>query len=190
MRYVPCMFIWDERTLTMALEPRYAKVARRQYHDREAYPLVILEARSRASHNQFFSAVASGFSNLPENLEVIKERLGIKTIPPDGWIDEDHLRKWCLCETNHCDVDEFDFDSPKDAVTFARYCRKKDNENGTYTTILVRGSHVVVKTPHSQSAAAMSKEPFERSKRDVLDLIEAMTGLKRGTLNKEAGRAA
>jgi hypothetical protein len=190
MRYVPCMFIWDERTLTMALEPRYAKVARRQFHDQESYPLVILEARSRASHNQFFGALASGFANLPEDLEIIKERLGIKTIPPDGWIHEEHLRGWCLCETGHCTVDDFDFDSPEDAVKFARYCRKKDDENEVYSQILVRGSHVTIKTPHSQSARAMSKEPFEQSKRDVLDLIEAMTGLKRGTLNKEAGRAA
>lgn len=49
---------------------------------------------------------------------------------------------------------------------------------------------MTIKTAKSQSAAAMAKQPFEESKRAVLDLIETMIGVKSGTLNKEAGKSA
>lgn len=201
MRILPVVFTWQnvevvdadgvaERRLAMVPLKRYGNVCARQYHEGEEYPLVPLEARSRSSHNHFFAALADGFANIPEDLGLVQRRLGLKTIPPGGWKDEEHFRAWALCETGWCDVDEFDFDSPKDAVTFARYCRKKDDDRGAYTMILVRGKHVTIRSPKSQSAASMSKEPFEHSKRDVLDLLETMTGLKKGTLNREAGRAA
>lgn len=197
MRYLPVVFTWcsvevvgddgtAERRLAMVPLTRYMPVCRRQFVEGEEFSLAPIEARSRASHNQYFAALHDGFSNLPEDLSVIKARLNIKTIPPDGFIDAEHLRKWALCETGWCDIDEFDFDTPKHATDFARFCRKQD----TYAQILIRGAHVTVKIAKSQSAAAMSKEPFEQSKRAVLDLIETMIGVKKGTLNKEAGKAA
>ena len=127
-------------------------------------------------------AARIGFSNLPEDLVALADRLGTKTIPPHGWVDTEHLRKWCLCETNWCDVYEFDFDTKAEAMRLAKFYRDKDD----YAQINVRGTHVTIKTAKSQSAQAMSKEPFEASKRDVLDLIEVMVGVKRGSLMKEA----
>lgn len=197
MKMVPVVFIWREvdvvdgdgvvcRQMAMVPEARYGNIVARQFHDGEAYPLVVLEARSRASHNGYFAALHDGFLNLPEDLAEVAERLNIKTIPGTGFRDEEHLRKWALCETGHCDVEEFDFDTKEDAHRLARFYRRRDD----YSQILVRGTHVTIKTARSQSAAAMSKEPFEKSKRDVLNLIEAMIGLKKGTLNKNAGRAA
>jgi hypothetical protein len=201
VRYLPVNFTWRvvdvvdadgvaERRFAMVPAKRYANVCGRQFHEDEEYPLAPLEARSRSSHNHFFAALADGFANIPEDVGMVQQRLNIKTMPPGGWKDEEHFRAWALCETGWCDLDEFEFDSPKDAVTFARYCRKKDDERDAYTMILVRGKHVTIKTPKSQSAANMSKEPFEQSKRDVLDLLETITGLKKGTLNKEAGKHA
>lgn len=194
MKMVPVVFDHREVRLpagevvpVMIPQPRYVKIVRRQFVVGEAYPLVILEARSRASHNQFFAAVHDGFSNLPENHAAIARRLNLKNpIPPDGWLDPEHLRKWCLCETGFCEVHEFDFGSPKEAANMARFYRSRDN----YAIITVRGQHVTIKIPLSQSAAAMAKAQFEESKRAVLDLIESMIGLGRGKLNKEAGRSA
>ena len=125
---------------------------------------------------------------MPEGslLAAVAERLGIKTLPPNGFTDSEHFRAWALCETGFCEVLEFDFDSPKDAQTVAKLYRRKD----TYAQILMRGAHITIKEPKSQSAANMSKEPFEQSKRAVLDLLEAMLGVAKGTLNKEAGRSA
>ena len=175
-----------ERRMAMVPLRRYANLAGKQYHAEEEYPLLPLEPRSRASHSQFFAALNDGFNNLPENLKPVAERLGIKTIPPDGFVDSEHYRKWSLCETGHCDVLEFDFNSAKDANAVARLYRRKD----TYCQILVRGAHVTIKEAKSQAAAAMGKEAFEASKRAVLDLLESMIGVARGELKKQAGRSA
>lgn len=165
---------------------RYDALAKRQYADGEEYPMVPLEARSRASHSHFFAALKNGFDNLPEDLSLIRKRLDLQ-IPPNGWINPEHLRKWCLCQSpDWCDLGEFDFDNKTDAMRLARFYRARDE----YAHITVRGTHVAIKTAKSQSAAAMSKEPFEASKKFTLDLIETMIGVSKGTLNREAGNAA
>lgn len=195
MRYLPVVMVWQivevvdsdgvaARRPAMVPLKRYANVCARQFHEGEELPLVPLEARSRASHNAFFAQLNEGFDSLPDSLHAVADRLGIKTLPPGGLVDSEHFRKWALCELGWCDVDDFSFDSDKDAVTFARYCRRKDDENDTYTMILVRGNRVTVKTPKSQSAASMSKEPFEASKKAVLDLLESMLGVTRAELRK------
>lgn len=193
MKMLPVVFDFTEITslegevlTVMVPQARYAKVAARQFQQGEAYPLVVLETRSRASHNQFFAAVQDGFDNLPEDLAGLAERMNFKTIPPGGWVDANHLRKWALCETGWCDVSPFDFDTKEQAMRLAKFYRAQD----LYAQIIVRGTHVVIKIPKSQSAAAMAKQPFEDSKRAVLDLIESMVGVKRGTLKKQAGKSA
>jgi hypothetical protein len=199
MRILPIVCIWKqvevvdddgvaERRMAMVPLPRYSNLAGRQYHADEEYPLVPLEPRSRASHSQYFAALNDGFESLPEgqHLAAVAKRLDIKTIPPGGFVDSEHFRKWALCEVNWCDVLEFDFDSVKDATAVAKLYRRKD----TYAQILVRGAHVTIKEAKSQSAAAMAKQPFEESKKAVLDLLETMIGVAKGTLNKEGGRAA
>jgi hypothetical protein len=190
-------FIWREVEIVdsdgvaerrMAMVPQtaaYARLAAKQYHVDEDYPLVPLEARSLASHNAYFAELNKGFDSLPEDLTAVAQRLNIKTIPPDGFVDSEHFRAWALCETGHCDVTEFDFDSVKDARVVAKFYRARN----TYCQILVRGAHVTIKEAKSQSAAAMSKEPFEASKRAVLDLLETMLDVAKGTLKKEARRA-
>lgn len=190
---VPVVFAWRDVVLeggealrVMVPATRYEKIAARQFDDGEEYPLVVLEARSRNSHNQFFAALKDGFDNLPEDLAMIRNRLGIKTVPPEGWLNPEHLRKWALCETGWCEIAEFDFDNKDDAMKLCRWYRARD----IYAQITLRGTHVTIKIANSQSAAAMAKQPFEESKRDVLNLIESMTGLRKGALMKHAGRSA
>lgn len=185
MRILPVVMTWRRVEIVdddgvavrrMAMVPlnNYAQLAGRQYHESEDYPLVPLEPRSRASHSQFFAELNEKFDSMPENLAEVGRRLGIKTIPPGGFVDSEHWRRWALCETGHCEVFEFDFETKEEAGKMARFYRKQDG----YSQIIVRGGHVTIKVPFSQSAAAMSKEPFEKSKRDVLDLLSAMIGIK------------
>lgn len=194
---VPVVFVWTEVALqdgelreVMVPAPRYAKVAHRQFEPDHEYPLVVLETRSRASHNQYFAALSDGFDNLPEDLEDAAERLGLKSIPKDGFQDADHLRKWALCETGWCDIGEFLFETQEEAERLCKYFRR--NDSYAIITLGFRGNHVLVtiKTAKSQSAPNMAKQAFEDSKRDVLTLVEAMTNLKKGALMKNAGRSA
>ena len=197
-RILPCVFRWqlvdvvDEdgevhRRKAMVPLPCYDNLAARQYRDGEEHPMVILEPRSRASHSQYFASISDAFDNLPEDLAGIAAQLGIKTMSPGGFTDPEHLRKWALCETGWCEIAEFDFDAKEEATRLAKFYRRQDS----FASITVRGgTHVTIKTPVSQSAAAMDKEAFEKSKRDVLDLLASIIGVARVQLEREAGRAA
>lgn len=194
MKMLPVVFDWRELRdedgelfLAMVPQERYRRVALRQFAAGEEYPLVVLEARSRRSHNAYFAQLGELFDSLPEDRALIVDRVALKIpIPPDGWINEDHFRKWCLCETNWCDVEEFDYASAAEARRGAIWYRKQD----AFASITVRGVHVTIRTPLSQSAAAMQKQAFEDSKRDVLDLASAMVGVTRTESRKHSKRGA
>lgn len=205
-RILPVVFIWREAEVadsdtgvvekTWAMVPlkRYGNVSARQYHEGEEYPLVPLEPRSRASHNAYFAELNRGFDSLPngpattpegKRLKGICADLEITTCPPDGFVDSEHFRKWALCETGFCDITPFDLDSKQDAIKIAKEWRRRDS----YCQILVRGAHVTIKEAHSQSASSMGKDPFEKSKHAVLDLLSAMVGVARSELKKYAREA-
>lgn len=171
-----------ERRFAFVPLKRYDNVAKRQFDEGEEHPIVPLEPRSRASHNAYFAELAQIFDNMPEDLNGAAERLNIKTFPPGGFVDAEHFRKWALSEVGFCDVTEFDLANRKDATLVATAWRRRD----LYCQIIIRGFHVTIKEPWSQSAAAMSKEPFEDSKRKVLDLGQAIIGVTRTELRKAA----
>lgn len=188
MKVVPVVFVWRELDVVdeqgvisqrkvMDPLPRYGNVCARQFHEDEEYVLVILETRSRASHNHYFACVEEGFKNLPETIAA-------------RWQEADHLRKWTLIECGWCHEQEFKFDSTRQAkdaaAQFVAFCRMHD----TYVRVHVSGKTLIVRSAKSQAAKAMGKDAFEKSKKDVLDMIEHMIGVAKGTLDKEAGKSA
>lgn len=151
---------------------RYGNVCARQFMENEEYPMVVLEARSRASHSHFFAALHDGWSNLPETE---------KRFPTP-----EHLRKWALCHTGFCVEKNFVCETPSHARRLAAFIRSID----TYGVITLQGNVVRIFEAESQSAAAMGKEKFQASKKAILELIESMVGVDPGTLKKQAGRGA
>jgi hypothetical protein len=187
VRIVPVVFDWKKLDVcieggevvslrAMVPQTRYVKVAERQYHEGEEYPLTILETRSRASHNQFFAAVHEAYLNLPEN---IKNR----------WENEDHLRKWVLIETGWYTEREHEFATPYAAKNFAAH--HDEDYHGEYCRMFhpKKGRKIILRRAKSQSAKAMGKDAFEKSKRDVLDYLGTLTGTTRAQLNENAGRS-
>lgn len=183
-RIYPVNFIWRKvdtvdddgvavRVMAMVPVARYANVAARQYHEGEDYPLVPLETRSRASHNQYFASIHEGFQNLPEKIAA-------------RWPDEDSLRYWLLIECNWYEEDEFVFDS----VAEAKAAMPKIRRRQPYARIMRKDSMLFVRYAKSQSAAAMGKQEFEASKKDVLELLDHIVGVPRGELSRQAGRSA
>ncbi len=123
-RVYPVTFIWRELAVVdeqgeishvkaMVPLPRFGNMCGRQYHYGEEYPLVPLEARSRASHNQYFAALHDGFMNLPEKIAA-------------RWPSEEHLRKWLLVETGWFEEKEFDFDTEAQAKRLGTFIRTED----------------------------------------------------------------
>ncbi len=184
MRHQPIVYIWREvdlvdsdgvasRVFAMVPMARYRNVAVRQFGDGGEFTLEPVAERSMASHNAYFAAVNEGFKNLPEKTAA-------------RWPSSTHMRKWILCETNWFDEKEFDLTSEKHAKALATFIRTEDE----YARIAIRGTKVVVRKARSQSFAAMGKKDFEASKRDVLDLLESMVDVPKGTLMREGGMSA
>lgn len=158
--------------------PRFGNICGRQFHDGEEYSLVPLEERSMASHKAYFAQIGEAFKNLPEKWTT-------------KFPTSEHLRHWALIETHWCD--QTDFVCPdelflKRMIAFHR--KNVPYARMTFAPVEGGGFLFCIKIAKSQSMAAMKKDAFESSKRDVLDLLSGMIGVSTATLKKEAGRAA
>lgn len=182
MRTYPVTFVWREidvcveggevvRAKVMVPEPRFAKVCDKQFSVNELYPLVVMEPRSRGSHNFYFATIGDIFENLPE-AEAAR------------FPSTEHFRKWALCEAGYADEKTYVCDNHKKAMQLAALIRSISD----YAIIRVSGDVVKIFEAKSQSAAAMGKEIFEESKKAVLDIMSALTSTSTATFAKEAAR--
>lgn len=188
MRMLPVVFRWlsvevtdagtGEVLRSMAMVPlvRYGNVAGRQFTEGEEYPLVVLEARTRASHNHFFASVEEAFENLPETVA-------------GRWPTSEHMRKWVLIEVGYFDEKEFECPDEAFAKRLGTFIRTEDSFARISFHRVGKGFKLIVRRAKSQSAAAMAKEQFEASKRDCLDYLAAMVDVKPSDLKKNAGRS-
>lgn len=179
----PAMFRWQEAEVRLpGLKPvtlkvmiphqRFRKMCAAQFADGEDYPLAPVENRSMASHNHFFASIEDAFDNLPE-----------------AWAQEfptsEHMRKWVLIEVGFFHIEEHDFDTEKDAKTFASAVRRRDE----YARIKRIGSSILIKTAKSQDHRSMKKEEFQASKVAVLEYLSEVIGVKRQEIeNSAAGK--
>lgn len=179
----PAMFRWQEAEVRLpGIKPvtlkvmiphkRFRKLCESQFAAGEDYPLAPVENRSMASHNHFFASIQEAFDNLPE-----------------AWAQEfpsaEHMRKWVLIEVGFFHLEEHDFDTEKDAKTFASAVRRRDE----YARIKRVGSSVLIKTAKSQDHRSMKKEEFQASKVAVLEYLSEVIGVKRQEIeNSAAGK--
>lgn len=167
----PVVCVWDGNVMIPL--PRFKRLCDSQFAVNEEYPLAIVENRSMASHNHYFAELSEAFDNLTEE--------HAKRFP-----DPEALRSWALVQTGYCTEVDHVADSPAEARKMAATIRRYS----PYTVIKISGNVVKVFEPLSQSLAAMKKQPFEDSKRAVLDLVAAMARTTPAELKKNAGRSA
>jgi hypothetical protein len=151
--------------------PRFKRQCDRQYVVGEEYVLTVLEPRSRATHSHYFACVSEGWKNLPEDIAV-------------DFPSSEHLRKWCLCKTGWATMKTFPCESHDHARSLAIFARSADE----FAVIEVRGEIVRIHQAKSQSAAAMGKEEFQKSKSDVLDKIAELIDVTPKQLRREGER--
>lgn len=159
-----------------AMEPlrRFAKLCDQHFVIGEVYRLEPHEERSGVSHRHQFGWLREAWLNLPERYRY------------EPWAQSpEALRKYALIRTGWHDCQTFPCGSKAEAERWAAHLKPLD----TYSLVLARGTVVERYTARSQSVRAMGKRAFQQSKQDIMDYVEDLLGVDRGTLAKE-GEAA
>jgi hypothetical protein len=164
---VPIVFEFDGEV--MRPQQRYAWQARRLFAVGAAYPLVIHEERSDATHRHYFAAINEAWKNLPEALS--------KKHP-----SAEHLRRWALVKAGYADERSIVCDSNAEALKVAAFIKPMDD----YAVVIVRDEVVRVFTAKSQSARAMDKKSFQESKTAVLEIVAELIGVDVQTLSSNS----
>lgn len=188
MSFRPILATWNDLDLTFKVAPRYGRVAREQFADGEEYPLEVVEHRSSTEHNHYFASVKNAWDNIndPETINLLGG--------PNG------LRHWALIQTGWCHTTPIGPMSKAAAIKGAHGAAENfrlwadgstaSKHGGSYIEVVIRpvdgGWVVIVKTPMSQSRAAMKKEAFRHSKRDVLEVLAGQIQVKRRELEQSA----
>lgn len=130
----------------------------------EVYRMVELHERSANSHRHFFASVNNGWSNLPDELLEI-------------YPTSEHLRKKALIAKGYRDERSIVCSTKAEAERMAAFIRPMDD----YAVVTFREAVVRVWTAKSQSLKAMGARDFQQSKSDVLDFVDDLLGIERGT---------
>src|SRR5215468_4652113 len=115
--------------------------------------------RSEASHRHYFAAIREAYNNLPERVTM------------EWWTQSaEHLRKYALIKTGHCDRSVLHLASPDACLAAAIQLRQRDK----YSEVTIQDNMLSWSTAHSQQLNAMGKKDFERSKEDVLGFLAGL----------------
>lgn len=176
VRIRPVTFVWNG--LHMVPLPRFKRQCDEQFVVDEEYPLTILEARSRRSHNHYFACVHEAWLNLPDD---VRYRVDPETGEArERFPSEEHLRKWALVKANYCTHRAFPMPTAPRAKELAAFVRTLDE----FAVISIEHDVVNVYEAVSQSAAAMGREEFQKSKDAVLEILSEMIRAKPSDLQK------
>ncbi len=165
------------RLFALVPQGKFQNIGKRQFATDEVYPMVVLEARSRSSHNHYFAALNEGYENLHESVSA-------------RWENVEHFRAWALIEAKFFHEEEHVFENPEEALEFGKRIGQFAKRHKTYVRIIRSGNRVLIRDAKSQSAANMAKAEFEESKRAVLDILATFTGASAAEIKKNAGRSA
>lgn len=152
--------------------PFWGKRADRFYVVGETYDLVTHQERSSASHAHYFASVNEAWKNLPEDMA-------------ERWPSPEHLRKWALIKAGYCVSTTVLFANRKDAEKAAALVIPLDE----FSVVDVKETTLTRYVAKSQSYRAMPKGEFQRSKDDVLRVLDELLGTVAGAV-AEAGRNA
>lgn len=181
---MPVAAIWNDETATFTVARRFQRRAREQFQNGQEYYLEERIARSGASHAQYMASVGEAHANLSdENKEVLKT--------------PEHLRKWALITAGYYDetlVEGGDGEAGKLAAMRMAVLARKFDDFAEVKVVRLPGDDDELKwfmrlrIAKSQSFSAMNKEQFEKSKRDVLDILAGAIEVRRRDL-EQAGRS-
>jgi hypothetical protein len=165
----PLPFVWDGESLV----PKLPRIADRHYVIGETYRMAPMEDVSTQSRGHYFAALKEAWQNLPED-------------QAERFPDPETLRKYALIRTGFRDERSLVCSSKAEAERVAGFIKARDQ----YAVVVVKAATITEYTAKSQSARAMGKEEFQRSKQAVLDYVATLIGVDSKTLEANAGQAA
>lgn len=169
----PLMLRYDGEGNFAPASAFWAGRADRDFVVGEIYKIVEHQDRSEISHRHEFASIAEMWKSLPERYA------------HEPWAQTaEHLRKYALIRTRWCDTQTYPCGSHAEAKRWAANLRPLDE----YSVVTVEGSLVYRFTAQSQSRRAMGKAKFQQSKTDIIEFIEDLIGVERGS--SENSRAA
>lgn len=169
MSGAPVMLEYEGDGEFRAPSPFWAGRCDKQYVVHERYCVEVLEERSPESHRHLFVCVRNAWLNLPDSLV-------------QKFSTPEKLRKWALIRIGHRDERSFVARSKEEARRLAAFIAPIDE----YAEISVEGALVIVFTAKSIARRALpGRGQFQAIKQKVLDLLDELTGVERGTLARE-----
>lgn len=172
MSNTPIAMQWDGEVMVPA-SPFWAARANKAFAVGETYRMAEHHERSQASHNHYFAAVNEAWKNLPDYL--------LAEYPT-----AEHLRKKILIQCGYADERSIVLASKQEAQKVAAFVKPADD----YSIVVVRDDVVRVYSAKSQSLKAMGKADFALSKQAVLDKLDDLLNVSRGTIYQNTAVAA
>lgn len=170
-------FRWDGEAMIPASQV-WARRADKQYVVGEAYHMVEQHDRSDASHNHEFAFVNEAWKNLPERYA------------DEPWAQSpEHLRKYALIRCRFCHTQTYPCATRAEAERWCERLRPQDE----YSIVKVDGNVVHVFKAMSQKRrgiGAMDKATFQASKQAIMDFLDDLLGVERGSTVVNSNRAA
>lgn len=162
----PIVFQWDGEAMVPASQ-FWSRKADQEFVVGEVYKLVEHHDRSASSHRHYFAVIADAWRTLPDMV--------LEQYPTS-----EHLRKKALVWKGYRDERTIVAASQAEAERVAAFIKPMDD----FAIVTVRDAVVRVWTAKSQSTKAMGAKDFQQSKSDVLDFIDDLLGVERGSTAK------
>lgn len=162
------IYEWDGE----AMRPlhRFHNLCNAEFVVGEKYRCEVQEDRSWVSHKHQFAWLHESWLTLPEHVAA-------------RFLNEEQLRKHALIAGGFCDSATIVCASRAEAERWFRVLTKDD----PYCIVKIEGNTLMRFTAQSQSAHAMGRDRFQKSKDAVLDYVENLLGVERGqTAGSEA----
>lgn len=149
----------------------------RTFEAGKRYRLVEFSERSRETHDHFFATVVGYWQNWPEKYE--------RDLP-----SADHLRKHALIRTGHYIQSVMAHDSLDAATAYVRdFIRYIDYAEGSIVST-ANGTCTVMRIAKSQRKKIMDAAEFQKSKNDVLEFCQSVTGIAPEQMAREVKKGA
>jgi len=163
MTTTPILFIWNGEAF-WPLGSQSRKQCDEHY---------VVGAKYRKTHNHYFAALSEAWKNLPE---LMSERFPTP----------EHLRKYALIKIGLYDSRSIVAANKTQARELARFIQPMDE----FSIVTTQDNTVTIYTAKSQSARAMSRADFAKSKQAVLDFVAGLIGTSPNQLTQNIKEAA